>query len=193
MKAQVARGLVVTLAVLASAFAAQQALAQAYKYKDSNGHVHFTEDYYQIPERYRSQVETREMPVHVDPNAPKADAGPQNAAAASFEAGMKQNMGGNLTTKQEEALHAWVGRWLWPFVAAMVVNFIIALSMVIHAFVQGRIGWGLANFFIGVSSPFYLMMHLEQSLGARLGLLLLYLSPMIVAAMAGSDLAHVLH
>jgi uncharacterized protein DUF4124 len=192
MNAQVARGLLVTLAVLATAFLAHEARAQAYKYKDSNGHVHFTEDYYQIPERYRKQVETREMPAHVDPNSPEAKKADQGAAAASFEEGMRQNMG-NLTTKQEEALHKWVARWLWPFVAAMVVNCIIALSMVIHAFVQGRIGWGLANFFIGVSSPFYLMMHLEQSLPARLGLLLLYLSPMIVGGMAGADLASVLH
>jgi hypothetical protein len=180
---------------IAAAFAASPARAQAYKYKDSAGHVHFTEDYYEVPEKYRNQVETREMPHAVDPNAAAEQAekdSPQGAAAASFETGVRQGMGGNLTTKQEEALHTWMKKWMWPFIAALLVNMIISLSMVIHAFVQGKIGWGLANFFIGVSSPFYLMLHLEQSAIARVGLLLLYLSPMIVGGVAGAELAGVL-
>jgi Domain of unknown function (DUF4124) len=192
MNAQLARGLLVTLAVLATALAAQQARAQAYKYKDSNGHVHFTEDYYQVPERYRGQVETREMPTRIDPNAPSEEAEP-GTAKASVEGIARQSMGGNMTVQQKKAFDAWLARWMWPFIAGVVANCIIALSMVIHAFVQGRIGWGLANFFIGVSSPFYLMIHLEQSVPVRLGLLLLYLSPMIVGGMAGVELARALH
>ncbi|HTO51995.1 MAG TPA: DUF4124 domain-containing protein [Myxococcota bacterium] len=184
--------LAVALLLAASAFLARPARAQAYKYKDSSGHVHFTEDYYEIPERYRNQIETREMPVHVDPNAAGKDEAPLpggGAAAASFENGVAHGMGGNLTVKQQDALHAWMKKWVWPWVAAMVVNVIIALAMVIHAFVQGKIGWGLANFFLGVTSPFYMMMHLEQSLVVRVGLLFLYLSPMIVGGIAGAELA----
>jgi uncharacterized protein DUF4124 len=188
--------LAVGLAFAASALLARPAQAQAYKYKDSNGHVHFTEDYDSVPERYRNQVETREMPVQVDPSA-AAKAEPPvpggGAAAASFEDGVRQGMGGNLTIKQQDALHAWMKKWVWPWIAAMVVNVIIALSMVIHAFVQGKIGWGLANFFVGVTSPFYMMMHLEQSIAVRLGLLFLYLAPMIVAGIAGAELASALH
>ncbi|HTO09800.1 MAG TPA: DUF4124 domain-containing protein [Myxococcota bacterium] len=193
MNNRVARGLLVTLAVAACALAAHEARAQAYKYKDSSGHVHFTEDYDQIPERYRKQVETREMPAHVDPNSPEANKAQQGATAATFEEGVRQGMGGNLTVKQEQALHAWIGKWMWPFIAGLVVNWIITLSMVIHAFVQGRIGWGLANFFIGVTTPVYVMLQLEQTALVRVGLLFLWIAPMIVGGMAGSDLASALH
>jgi hypothetical protein len=201
MKAHaLARRTAVTLLALALvsgavALLAGSARAQAYKYKDSAGHVHFTEDYYEVPERYRNQIETREMPVQVDPNAAK-DQPPvpgAGAAAASFEDGVRHGMGGHLTIKQQDALHAWMKKWMWPWIGAMVVNVIIALSMVIHAFVQGKIGWGLANFFLGVTSPFYLMMHLEQSVVVRIALLLLYLAPMIVGGMAGAELAGALH
>jgi len=178
---------------LAVAVVAHQARAQAYKYKDQNGHVHFTEDYYQIPERFRKQVETRDMPVHVDPNAPAEQRPEAGTAEASFEDSVRQGMGGNLTSKQEEALHDWMKRWMWPAIIGFVINWIIALSMVIHAFVQGRIGWGLANFFIGLTSPFYLMIHLEQSAMVRLGLVLLYIAPMVICGMAGADLASALH
>jgi uncharacterized protein DUF4124 len=184
----------VLAAGISAAFLAREVRAQAYKWKDSNGHIHFTENYYEVPERYRKQVETREMPTQVDPNQAAADAAaatPQGAAAASFEDGLRQNMG-NMTTKQEQALHAWLSKWMWWWIGAVIVNVIIALSMVIHAFVNGKIGWGLANFFIGVSSPFYLMMHVEQSAVVRFGLLFLYLLPMIVGGMAGAELARVL-
>src|SRR5215813_4637316 len=74
--------LLVALAV-ACGWLAAEARAQAYKYKDAQGHVHFTENIYDIPERYRSKVETREMPTHADPNATEA-AGPQGALTTSF-------------------------------------------------------------------------------------------------------------
>jgi uncharacterized protein DUF4124 len=184
----------VLAAGISAAFLAREVRAQAYKWKDSNGHIHFTENYYEIPDRYRKQVETREMPTQVDPNQAAAEAAaktPQGAAAASFEDGLRQGMG-NMTAKQEQALHAWLSKWMWWWIGAVIVNVIIALSMVIHAFVNGKIGWGLANFFIGVSSPFYLMMHVEQSVVVRLGLLFLYLLPLIIGGVAGAELAGVL-
>ena len=69
---------------------------------------------------------------------------------------------------------------------------LIGLGMVVHAFVQGKIGWGLANFFIGVSSPFYLMMHVEGSAVMRFGLLALYLSPFVVMCMAVGEISRAL-
>ncbi|HXX46968.1 MAG TPA: DUF4124 domain-containing protein [Myxococcota bacterium] len=174
------------------ALAAGRASAQAYKYKDDQGHVHFTQDLYDIPEKYRAHLETREMPTHVDPNeAAKANA-KDAAVAASFEDGLRQGLGHDLTIKQQDAVHAWFARWLWPALAAVLLNTIIALGMAIHAFVSGKVGWGFANLFIGVSSPFYLMMHLEQPIAVRGGLLLLYLAPFIVLSVAMTELVHTL-
>jgi hypothetical protein len=174
------------------ALAAGRAGAQAYKYKDDQGHVHFTQDLYDIPEKYRAHLETREMPTHVDPNeAAKANA-KDAAVAASFEDGLRQGLGHDLTIKQQDAVHAWFARWMWPAIGAVLLNTIIALGMAIHAFVTGKLGWGFANLFIGVSSPFYLMIHLEQPVAVRGALLLLYLAPFIVLSFALTELVRTL-
>jgi hypothetical protein len=172
---------------------ADEAGAQAYKYKDDKGAVHFTENYYEIPEKYRKRVEQRDMPAHLaEPGSPEAkaqDATPQEGSVeASFEDGLRSGMGRDLTIKQQDQLHAWMAKWKWPFIAAFMVNWIIALCLVIHALTQGHILWGLANFFVGVTSPFYLVLHLEQSPVAKGGILLLYLSPIIVSAVAMTEL-----
>lgn len=193
MKARVSRWALVLALAVGLGFVAAEGRAQAYKWKDANGHVHFTENYYEIPDKYRPKAETREMPTVVDPNAPAETSPEMGAAAASFEDGLRHGMGRDLTVAQQNALHAWLKKWMWPAIAALVVNWIIALSMVIHAFVQGRIGWGFLNLFVGVSSPIYLMIHVEQSMAVRAGMLALYLAPMIVFGMAFAELATAIH
>jgi hypothetical protein len=189
MKARaLSRWALVLALVLGTGFVAAESRAQAYKYKDERGHVHFTENYYEVPEKFRKQIETREMPTVVDPNSPAENAPAPGTTAASFEDGLRHGMGRDLTVKQQDALHAWMKRWMWPWIAALMLNGAIALSMVVHAFLQGRIGWGLANFFIGVSSPFYILLKLEQSAVVRIALLVLYLAPFVVMAMAISEL-----
>ena len=179
------------LAALLCGSLAGTAAAQAYKYKDAQGHVHFTENIYEVPERYRSKVETREMPAHVDPNAPQAEA-EKGTLSASFENGLRTGIGHDLTVKQDELVHNWAKKWAIPFLITFAFNVLIGLGMVVHAFVQGKIGWGLANFFIGVSSPFYLLMHVEASPVVRFGLLGLYLSPIVVMFMAMGELTRAL-
>jgi len=165
----------------------------AYKYKDDRGRVHFTDNIYDIPAKYRAQVETRDMPVHEpEPGSPEAAQAPppEGSIEASFQQGLQQGMGtSSLTPKQQEALNAWMKRWMVPFFATVALNILIALGLVVHAFMQGHVGWGLANFFLGVSAPIYLMIKVEQSLVTRLGLLLLYFSPALVAGAAVFQLA----
>lgn len=171
------------------------ASAQAYKYRDDRGNIHFTENLHEIPVKYRSQIETRDMPVHVpEPgSAEEASAPPaEGSVAASFQQAITKESGQSLSPKQQEALNAWLKRWTIPTVITVVVNIAISLGLVIHAFNQGNIGWGLSNFFFGVTTPFYLLIHVEQSLTVRLGLLALMLSPIVVMAMAVMQLAAVL-
>jgi hypothetical protein len=187
--------LVVFALLLGLAGLASDARAQAYKYKDERGHVHFTENLYDIPARYRSQVETREMPVHVPPaGSPEAKSAPpaEGSVAASFQHALQDETGQSFSPKQQEAMNAWMGRWILPIVITVVVNMVISLGLVIHAFTQGHVGWGLANFFLGVTSPVYLMLHVEQPATARVGLLALYLSPIIVVIVAAMQLASAL-
>jgi len=44
---------------------ASVAFSQAFKWVDEKGNVHFTDDYSQIPEKYRPKSERREMPAGV--------------------------------------------------------------------------------------------------------------------------------
>ena len=57
---------------------------------------------------------------------------------------------------------------------------------------SGHVGWGLANFFLGFTTPIYLFVHVEQSVPVRLGLLALMLSPLVVIGMAVAQLASAL-
>ena len=187
LRVVVALSLVLSLVWLASS-----ARAQAYKYKDDRGNIHFTENLHEIPAKYRSQVETRDMPVHVpEPgSAEEAAAAPEaGSVAASFQERIQAERGQSLTPKQQTALNAWLARWTIPAVITIVLNLAISLGLVIHAFNQGHIGWGLANFFLGVSTPIYLMVHVEQSLMTRLGLLALMFSPLVVVGVAVAQLA----
>jgi hypothetical protein len=72
------------------------AQGQAYKYKDDRGRVHFTDNLYDIPERYRAQVETREMPaVKPQPGSSEERQAPppEGSMAASFQQGLQEGMG----------------------------------------------------------------------------------------------------
>ncbi len=184
-------GFALSLVVTLVCVSASNAAAQAYKYKDDRGSIHFTENLYEIPAKYRSQVETREMPVHApEPgSAEEASAPPEaGSVAASFQERIQAERGQSLTPKQQAALNAWISRWTIPAVITVLLNLAISLGLVIHAFNQGHIGWGLANFFLGVSTPIYLMVHVEQGIATRLGLLALMFSPLIVIAVAVSQL-----
>ncbi len=171
---------------------ASGALAQAYKYKDDRGNIHFTENLHEIPAKYRSQVETRDMPVHVpEPGSAEAAAAPpeEGSVAASFQQAIQEERGQSLTPAQQTELSAWMSRWWIPALITIVLNFAISLGLVIHALRTGHIGWGLANFFLGFTTPIYLMVHVEQSVATRLGLLAILLSPLVVIGMAVAQLA----
>jgi len=182
--------------LLSLGWLASSAAAQAYKYKDDRGHVHFTENLYDVPAKFRSEVETRDMPVHVAPpgSAEAASAPPEEGSvAASFQQGLQEGMGGDtLTPKQQETMNGWMKRWTIPALVSLAVNVLVSLGLVIHAFSQGSVGWGLANFFLGVTTPVYLMMKVEQGLVTRLGLLTLMFSPVIVAGVAVAQLVSAL-
>ena len=171
---------------------ASSALAQAYKYKDDRGNIHFTENLHEIPVKYRGQIETREMPVHMaEPGSAEAgaQAPEEGSVAASFQQAIQEERGQSLSPAQQTALNAWFKRWTIPAVITILLNFAISLGLVIHAFRSGHVGWGLANFFLGFTTPIYLMVHVEQSVTTRLGLLALMFSPLIVIGVAVAQLA----
>jgi hypothetical protein len=195
MKARISRiALVVALAVGLGVLASK-AHAQAYKYKDENGHVHFTENYYEVPEKFRKKIETRDMPTVVDPNSPNA--GPADAATeVALQDHVRSVSGKDLTIKQQDALSKWWKTWgmTWLIVGGITValQLVIHLGLIVHALTNGHVGWGVANFVLGVTTPIYLMAHVEQSMATRLGLLVLYFAPGVVAGVVFSQIIAVL-
>ncbi len=181
--------LVIALAV-GLGFVAAEVRAQAYKWKDASGHVHFTDNLYDIPEKYRPNIETREMPAQL--GDPSGDGEEADASEIAFQDGMRNMSGQDLTVKQQEQFAAWWKTWgmTWIIVGgiALLANVVIQLSLIVHALTNGHIGWGIANFLIGISTPIYLMVHVEQSMGTRLALLALYLSPGIVFGMIAAQM-----
>ncbi len=184
------RVVVAALSFVFLAGSASSALAQAYKYKDDRGNIHFTEHLHEIPARYRSQVEVREMPVQAPaPGSPEAAAAQESSIAASFQQVIQEERGQSLTPEQQTALQAWMSRWWIPALLTIGLNFAVSLGLVIHAFNTGHVGWGLANFFLGFTTPIYLFVHVEQSLAMRFGLFAIMLSPLVVIGMAVAQLA----
>ncbi|MFI5315304.1 MAG: DUF4124 domain-containing protein [Myxococcota bacterium] len=197
MKARdVSRWALVFALAVSVGFIAAEGRAQAYKYKDEHGHVHFTENYYEVPEKFRKQLETRDMPIAVDPNAAAGGSPGQAAAATAFQDGVRQGMGRDLTIKQQDALAKWWKAWgmTWMVIGGigLLANLAIHLGLIVHALTNDHLGWGLANFLIGVTTPFYLMAHVQQSIVTRLALLALYLSPGVIAGVAVSQVLTVL-
>jgi hypothetical protein len=186
MKARVCRIAVVVALAVGLSLVASKAHAQAYKYKDENGHVHFTENYYEVPEKYRKKIETREMPAVVDKNAPGGT--PAAASEVAFEDHVRSVSGKDLTVQQQDKLAKWWKTWgmTWMIAGgiAFALQLAIHLGLVVHALTNSHVGWGLANLFVGVTTPIYLMVHVEQSMPVRLGMLALYFAPGVVLGIA---------
>ena len=61
------------------------AFSQAFKWVDEGGKVHFTDDYSQIPEKYRPKIEMREMPTEaVEPKSTEKP-GPKSSEPPSSQ------------------------------------------------------------------------------------------------------------
>jgi hypothetical protein len=131
------------------------ASAQMYKYTDERGHVHFTDNPSLVPDSYRAQLE--ELDLHHD------------------------NISRDSGSRLSGAVPGRLDRLIILFIAAGLVSFVITLGSVFHAFANHRILWGLANFFIGVSVPVYLLIHVERYTMLGRGLLVLgWGSPLIM-------------
>lgn len=170
-------------AVLTLVLAADAALAQAYKYRDARGRVHYTDNLYEVPENQREAVETVEMPAApLTPEELEAQSDPRVIATSAFENGVRAGLGRELDGEGQKTLREWAQRWLIPYVGTAIVSALVALGLTIHAFANGHPVWGVLQItLLGLPSGVYAVLHPEQSLPARLGLLVLWLSPALVS------------
>lgn len=152
------------------------ASAQMYKYTDERGHVHFTDNPSLVPDSYRSQLE--ELDLHHDNVS--SDSGSWLSGAAPkhldrFRPGQPEFE--KLRSRMEQGMP----KWIILFIAAGLVSFVITLGSVFHALANQRILWGIANFFIGLTVPVYLLIHVERYSMLGRGLLVLgWGSPLVM-------------
>lgn len=175
---------------------ASDAGAQAYTWEDDRGRRHFTDNPGAVPARYRSQIEERDMPVLPTARgsaAPASDRGEPSEFTREFLDEIfaqldEQRRGAQqpaLTRQQKQRMEGWATTWLVPLIVSSVLSFVLGIGIVIHGFATGHIGWALANLFLYVTQPFYVMLHVfEENVGPRIILLVLVLVPIGVSILA---------
>jgi clan AA aspartic protease (TIGR02281 family) len=68
------------------------AFGQMYKWVDEKGTVHFTDDFVKIPERYRTEVESRKVPKETSPSLPQAKPMPPTLSKPPESEGFEANL-----------------------------------------------------------------------------------------------------
>ncbi len=184
---------------------ASDAGAQAYTWEDERGRRHFTDNPAAVPARYRGQIEERDMSPILRPGGSAAPSGESAGEPSQFTLDFLDALFGQLdeqrrakqlpalTRAQKQPLEGWATTWLVPLIASSVLSFLLGMGLVIHGFATGHIGWALANFFLYVTQPFYVMIHVfEESVAARVVLLFLVLVPIGVSVLASRGLVDVI-
>ena len=76
-----------------------------------------------------------------------------------------------------------------PWLLGTALSLLVSIGLVIHGFATGHPGWALANFFLWVTQPFYVMLHVgENNVGVRVVVLLLVLAPLAIVTFAARSL-----
>ena len=170
--------------------AAANAYAQAYRYEDSEGKVRFTDNPAHVPEEFRERLTTRDMPA-IEPRTggnPETASGFLDQIFDQIEAEQAAN-GTPLSRAQSEAIRGWFTTWLWPLLLTGLVSGVVALGLIVHGLATGHYGWAVANFFIGLTAPIYVCLHVGQNRPVvRFAVLTLLLAPLVVGCFAGADM-----
>jgi hypothetical protein len=170
---------------------ASEVRAQAYKYVDESGRVHFTDSLAAVPAQYRSQIELRDLPVR--PGSGSATASSEGEPEGGFLATFWQSFDAGIAghpPEQQEALRAWARSYLLPILVTGILSGLIGIAMTIHALTQARFLWAFGNFFIGLPVGIYVLAKLEnQPVLVRLFLFGVWLAPVVIWIMGLQRLA----
>jgi hypothetical protein len=159
-----------------SVLTAVDARAQAYRWTDEHGQVHFTDDPSDIPPRFRKQLEAIPLPEPAPPAPPAdvswldmllgGDSAPAHprAEASPLADGLGQAVRaqwpGVPASKRAEIVAVIVER-LPLLVLALVVHTVATLALFGHAVTQRRPFWALGNLLVLLVPPIYALFKLE--------------------------------
>jgi len=174
-------------------FAGEKAAAQAFKYVDENGRVHFTDNYARVPPKFRDQVEERKMSVRESPARESSSPSPSRREAsgpgeldglgrllADALIFLAEEDGEPMTLTEKRAIEGWAADWGWAGLWASTISSLIIMGMVVHAFITDRKLWGVVNFVFGFTAIPYMFMYVEKPLAVRFGMFLGACSPVPV-------------
>ncbi|MHC4083200.1 MAG: DUF4124 domain-containing protein [Planctomycetota bacterium] len=173
--------------------AGEKATAQAFKYVDENGRVHFTDNYARVPPKFRDQVEERKMSSSETPARKSSSPSPSRRAAtrpgeldglgrllANALIFLADEDGEPMTLTEKRAVEGWAADWGWAALWAATISSLIIMGMVVHAFITDRKMWGVLNFVFGFTAVPYMFMYVEKPLAVRFGMFLGACSPIPV-------------
>ncbi len=180
--------------------ATPDASAEAWRYTDERGVVHFTDQPAKVPERYQEQLESfeieqgRKSPPQGSP--PTAEARgepptPEPRELSAFEERLLAQAQGHLDVAEMQALAGWLQTWGVAFVLSGIPCGLVVLACFVHTLLRRRFVWTLVNFFFGAFSvPFYILLRLDPlGVPARIGVLLLWCAPIVVGTLSMVSLA----
>jgi hypothetical protein len=200
MSIRVPTCLLLVFALGGLALSASDAGAQAYTYEDDKGRRHYTDNPAAIPAEYRDQLEERAMDPMPRRASPGAQAGEESAVVERFLGEFFKQMNQDrrrrslppLSLQQRQQVEGWAHTWLGPLIVGSVLSLVLGIGLVIHGFATGHYGWALANLFLYVTQPFYVMLHVgEDKMAVRVIVLLAVLVPMGISTLATKSLVSV--
>ena len=180
------------------------AAADAWRYTDERGGVHFTDQPSNVPERYQASLKRISMQSRPkgdgESGAPEAarevEAPPVDHRAAdpaerprelsALEERLLAQASGDFDTEQmEEQIQGWVDTWGIAFMLSGIPWAVVIFGCWIHTLQRRRFVWMITNvMFWGVSIPLYILLRLDPlGVPARVGILVLWCAPLVVGGL----------
>ena len=160
--------------------------AEVYSYRDEKGNVHYSDSATAIPPRYRNRIkvdgstitETYEVAEGTNPLL----AFYLQMIRMGLNQGRQAHGRPAITSSQMRRLEEAMSSGFTTLILVNIVSFFVAIALVIHAFINGRWGWGIANFLFGaLSGFFYTLMHVAEGRAwAQLIIIVILMAPIPV-------------
>ncbi len=157
--------LLLALGVLLLCAGASTLHAQAYRWQDEDGRVHFTDDANAVPARFRKQMQQLELPEPAG-RAPESASGAAPDAANGMSAQVAEALGQlwpDVPVAKRQALVQAVLDRLILVLVATVLHTLATLAMFGHALASGRRLWAAGNLLVPFIPPLYALLELEAA------------------------------
>jgi hypothetical protein len=136
--------------------------AQAYRWQDEEGRIHFTDDPGAVPARFRTQVEQLELPEPAGgaPQSTSATAGAADGTNAQVAEALGQLWPDVPAAKRQALVEVVLDRLLLVLIG-LGLHTLATLAMFGHALASGRRLWAAGNLLLPFIPPLYVLLELD--------------------------------